>query len=120
MVKKKKYGIIVMGWGPDFASGQGYLMPLVHSKYILPNGNNNFSELKDPKIDKMFDDAIGADTPEDAAQIYNDINKKVSEHAVYLPFVFEKNIKWRSSHLTNVYTTTNNNGFYDYSSLGVE
>ncbi|MGW7517635.1 ABC transporter substrate-binding protein [Streptomyces sp. NPDC054796] len=120
VVKKKNYGIIIMGWGPDFASGQGYMMPLVHSKYILPNGNNNYSELKDPEIDKMFSEAIAAETPEEAAGIYSEINKKVSEHAVYLPFVFEKNIKWRSSRLTNVYTTTNNNGFYDYASLGVK
>ncbi|WP_345748562.1 ABC transporter substrate-binding protein [Streptomyces sp. ODS28] len=119
-VKKHNYGIIIMGWGPDFGSGQGYMMPLVHSKYILPNGNNNYSELKDPKIDKMFAQAIAAKTENEAAKIYSDINKKVSEHAVYLPFVFEKNIKWRSSRLTNVYTTTNNNGFYDYASIGVQ
>lgn len=120
VVNKKNYGIIIMGWGPDFSSGQGYMMPLVHSKYILPNGNNNYSQLKDPKIDKMFADAIAAKTPEEAAKIYGQINQKVSEHAVYLPFVFEKNIKWRSSRLTNVYTTTNNNGFYDYASIGVQ
>ncbi|GGU15169.1 peptide ABC transporter substrate-binding protein [Streptomyces violascens] len=120
VVKKKNYGIIIMGWGPDFASGQGFLLPLVDSKYILPNGNNNYSMLKDPAIDKLFDDAIAAGTPEEAAGIYKQINQKVSDHAVYLPFVFEKNVKWRSSRLTNVYTTTNNNGFYDYASLGVE
>ncbi|CAM5573281.1 peptide ABC transporter substrate-binding protein [Streptomyces xanthochromogenes] len=120
VVKKKNYGIIIMGWGPDFASGQGFLLPLVDSKFILSNGNNNYSMLKDPAIDKLFDDAIAANTPEEAAGIYKQINQKVSEHAVYLPFVFEKNVKWRSSRLTNVYTTTNNNGFYDYASLGVE
>lgn len=119
VVKKKNYGIIVMGWGPDFSSGQGYLLPLVGSKYITPSGNNNYSMLKDPKVDKGLADGIAAKTPEEAAKVYADVNKMVSEHAVYLPFVYEKNIKWRSSRLTNVYTTTNNNGFYDYASIGV-
>lgn len=119
VVKKKNYGIIIMGWGPDFSSGQGFLLPLVGSKYITPSGNNNYSMLKDPKVDKGLADAIAAKTPEEAAKIYADVNKMVSEHAVYLPFVYEKNIKWRSSRLTNIYTTTNNNGYYDYASVGV-
>ncbi|MFF0741826.1 ABC transporter substrate-binding protein [Streptomyces sp. NPDC004111] len=119
VVEQKNYGIIIMGWGPDFSSGQGFLLPLVGSKFITETGNNNYSMLKDPKVDKGLADAIAAKTPEDAAKIYADVNKMVSDHAVYLPFVFEKNIKWRSNRLTNVYTTTNNNGFYDYASLGV-
>ena len=52
VVKKKNYGIIIMGWGPDFPSGQGYGMPLWHSKYILDNGNNNYAMIDDKKIDK--------------------------------------------------------------------
>ena len=28
VVKKKNYGIIIMGWGPDFPTGQGFGMPL--------------------------------------------------------------------------------------------
>jgi peptide/nickel transport system substrate-binding protein len=47
------------------------------------------------------------------------MNQKVSEAAVYLPFTHEKNIIWRSSRLTNVYTSDSYNGRYDYSSLGV-
>jgi peptide/nickel transport system substrate-binding protein len=119
VVEKKQYGIIIMGWGPDFSSGQGFLQPLLNSKSITDSGNNNYSMLKDPKVDKGLADAIAAKTPEEAAKIYADVNKMVSEHAVYLPFVYEKNIKWRSSRLTNIYTTTNNNGYYDYASIGV-
>ncbi|MFE0106281.1 ABC transporter substrate-binding protein [Streptomyces sp. NPDC059009] len=121
VVKDKGYGIIIMGWGPDFSSGQGYMQPLVHSKYILSSGNNNYSMLKDKSIDALFEKAASqAKTPEEASKYYTEINKKVSEHAVYLPFVFEKNLKYRSTRLTNAYTTTNNNGFYDYASLGVK
>ncbi len=118
-VKKHNFGIIIMGWGPDFPTGQGFSQPLVHSKYILDNGNNNYSMLSDPKIDAKFTQAQSELDDDKAATIYAEMNKMVSEHAVYLPFVFEKNIIWRSSRLTNVYTADSFNGRYDYQALGV-
>ncbi|WP_254406738.1 ABC transporter substrate-binding protein, partial [Streptomyces sp. AC627_RSS907] len=118
-VKKHNFGIIIMGWGPDFPTGQGFSQPLVHSKYILDNGNNNYSMLNDPKIDAKFTQAQSELDEDKAAKIYTEMNKLVSEHAVYLPFVFEKNVIWRSSRLTNVYTADSFNGRYDYQALGV-
>lgn len=120
VVKKKNYGIIIMGWGPDFPSGQGYGMPLWHSKYILDNGNNNYAMIDDPKIDKMFADAIAELDKNKAAKIYGDINTKVMKDGYYLPFTFEKNLIWRSSRLTNVGTTDSYSGKYDYAVLGVK
>ncbi|MCT2592571.1 ABC transporter substrate-binding protein [Streptomyces sp. N2-109] len=120
VVKKKNYGIIVMGWGPDFNSVQGYGKPLWHSVNILPNGNNNFSEIDEPKIDKAFE-KFEAELDEDkAAEIASSINKQVMEGAYYLPFTFEKMLTWRSSRLTNAYSTYAYSGQYDYASLGVK
>ncbi|SCK35561.1 peptide/nickel transport system substrate-binding protein [Streptomyces sp. WMMB 714] len=120
VVKKKNYGIIIMGWGPDFPSGQGYGMPLWHSKYILDNGNNNYAMIDDPKIDKMFADAIAELDKDKAAEKYAAINAEVMKGAYYLPFTFEKNIIWRSSRLTNISTTDAFSGRYDYATLGVK
>ncbi|MFD3455473.1 ABC transporter substrate-binding protein [Streptomyces sp. NPDC058691] len=119
-VKSKGYGIIIMGWGADFPSGQGFLQPLVDSRFILESGNNNFAEIKDKAIDGLFDKALQQTDPNAAADVYKQINQKVSEGAYYLPFTFEKNIIWRSSRLTNVYTADAYNGRYDYASLGVQ
>ncbi|WP_431960730.1 ABC transporter substrate-binding protein [Actinacidiphila sp. bgisy160] len=119
-VKSKGYGIIIMGWGADFPSGQGFLQPLVDSRFILESGNNNFAEIKDKSIDGLFDQALQQTDPNAAAELYKQINQKVSEGAYYLPFTFEKNIIWRSSRLTNVYTADAYNGRYDYASLGVK
>ncbi|MFE3556756.1 ABC transporter substrate-binding protein [Streptomyces sp. NPDC059193] len=119
VVKEKGYGIIIMGWGADFPSGQGFSQPLVDGRYILQSGNNNFSELNDPAINKLFDDAIAETDPTKAGDIYKQMNQKVSEAAVYLPFVYDKTITWRSSRLTNAYTSDAYNGRYDYASLGV-
>ncbi|QPP06448.1 ABC transporter substrate-binding protein [Streptomyces bathyalis] len=120
VVKKKNYGIIIMGWGPDFPSGQGYGMPLWHSKYILDNGNNNYAMIDDKKIDGMFADAIAELDKNKAAEKYAAINAEVMKGAYYLPFTFEKNIIWRSSRLTNVGTTDAYSGRYDYAVLGVK
>ncbi|MFB7372049.1 ABC transporter substrate-binding protein [Streptomyces sp. NPDC056222] len=119
VVKDKGYGIIIMGWGADFPSGQGFLQPLVDGRFILQSGNNNFSELNDPAVNKLFDEALKETDPVKAGELYKQINTKVSDAAVYLPFTHEKNIIWRSSRLTNVYTADAYNGRYDYASLGV-
>ncbi|MEU6984917.1 ABC transporter substrate-binding protein [Streptomyces sp. NPDC046324] len=119
VVKDKGYGIIIMGWGADFPSGQGFLQPLVDGRFILQSGNNNFSELNDPAVNGLFDQALKETDPEKAGELYKQINTKVSEAAIYLPFTHEKNIIWRSSRLTNVYTADAYNGRYDYASLGV-
>lgn len=119
-VKSKNYGIIIFGWGSDFPSGQGFLQPVADSRFILPNGNQNYPEINDPSIDKIFDQGIAELDPEKAGKIYQEANKKVMEGAWYLPFTFEKNIIWRSSRLTNAFTADSWNGRYDYGSLGVE
>ncbi|GHB66944.1 peptide ABC transporter substrate-binding protein [Streptomyces viridiviolaceus] len=119
-VKKKNYGIIIMGWGPDFPSVQGYGLPLWDSDYILESGNNNYALIKDKEIDGLFDKYV--DTLDDAGkqQIATDINHKVMEGAYYLPFVFEKFVNWRSSRLANVYTSDGYSGMYDFVNLGLK
>ncbi|MFG2559556.1 ABC transporter substrate-binding protein [Streptomyces sp. NPDC048496] len=119
VVKDKGYGIIIMGWGADFPSGQGFLQPLVDGRFILQSGNNNFSQLNDKAINALFDQALLETDPVKAGELYKQINTKVTEAAVYLPFTHEKNIVWRGSRLTNVYTADAYNGRYDYAALGV-
>ncbi|MER6528745.1 ABC transporter substrate-binding protein [Streptomyces sp. NPDC001508] len=119
-VKKKGYGIIIMGWGPDFPSAQGYGRPLWDSRYILQSGNNNFAMIDDKSIDGLFDQF--AVTLDDAGKtkIAKELNHKVMEGGYYLPFVFEKFINWRSSNLANVYTSDAYSGSYDFVNLGLK
>ncbi|MGP3948241.1 ABC transporter substrate-binding protein [Streptomyces sp. 7N604] len=120
VVKKKNYGIIIMGWGPDFPSVQGYGQPLWDSKYILSNGNNNYAMIKDKAIDANFDKFVTELDEAKKEQLAKDINHQVMEGGYYLPFVFEKFINWRSGRLTNVYTTDSYSGMYDFVNLGVK
>ncbi|MGP4006410.1 ABC transporter substrate-binding protein [Streptomyces sp. 4N124] len=119
-VAKKGYGIIIMGWGPDFPTVQGYGMPLWDSKYILESGNNNFALIKDKTIDGLFDDYVSELDDAKKTEISTEINHKVMEGGYYLPFVFEKFVNWRSDRLANVYTTDGFSGMYDFVNLGLK
>ncbi|MEZ7004021.1 ABC transporter substrate-binding protein [Streptomyces sp. AD55] len=119
-VEKKGYGIIIMGWGPDFPSVQGYGLPLWHSDYILDSANNNFALIKDKEIDGLFADYVTTLDDEGKAKIATEINHKVMEGGYYLPFVFEKFLNWRGSRLANVYTTDAYSGMYDFVNLGLK
>ncbi|MCX4234566.1 ABC transporter substrate-binding protein [Streptomyces sp. NPDC020707] len=119
-VKKKGYGIIIMGWGPDFPSVQGYGLPLWSGDYILESGNNNFALIKDKKIDGLFKDYTKELDDTKKAAISTEINHKVMEGGYYLPFVFEKFINWRSNRLANVYTSDGYSGQYDFVNLGLK
>ncbi|MGW8066432.1 ABC transporter substrate-binding protein [Streptomyces ziwulingensis] len=119
-VQKKGYGIIIMGWGPDFPSVQGYGLPLWHSDYILDSANNNFALINDKTIDGLFADYLTQQDDAGKTKIATEINHKVMEGAYYLPFVFEKFINWRSSRLANVYTTDAYSGMYDFVNLGLK
>ena len=102
-VKKKGYGIIITGWGADYATGAGYMQPLSDSRFIVANGNFNMPEIKDPAIDGLYDQAAGETDPTKAAAIYSQINHKIMEGAYYLPFVVDKALNYRNPRLTNVY-----------------
>ncbi|MFJ8494251.1 ABC transporter substrate-binding protein [Streptomyces sp. NPDC094038] len=119
-VAKKKLGIIIMGWGADFPTVQGFGAPLWDSSYILQSGNNNFGLIKDKTIDGLFDQYNTAQDESKKTQIATEINHKVTEGAYYLPFTFERLLNWRSSRIANVYTTNAYSGYYDFVNIGLK
>ncbi|MEW1778413.1 ABC transporter substrate-binding protein [Streptomyces sp. NPDC086777] len=119
-VAKKKLGIIIMGWGADFPTVQGYGAPLWDSSYILQSGNNNFALIKDKTIDGLFDQYNTQQDEAKKTQIATEINHKVTEGAYYLPFTFERLLNWRSSRIANVYTTNAYSGYYDFVNIGLK
>ncbi|MFE0179145.1 ABC transporter substrate-binding protein [Streptomyces sp. NPDC059002] len=119
VVKKRGYGMTMSGWGPDFPSGQGYAQPLFDSRFLKSTGNYNESQIKDKKVDGLFDKAIAQTDPAKAGEIYKELDKRILDQADWMPFLYEKNITWRGSRLTNAYMSDAYNGRYDYVSLGV-
>ncbi|WP_405661444.1 ABC transporter substrate-binding protein [Streptomyces sp. RK9] len=119
VVKKRGYSMQMSGWGPDFPSGQGYAQPLFDSRFLAETGNYNESQIKDKKIDGLFDKAIAETDPVKAGETYKALDKRILDQADWMPFLYEKNITWRGPRLTNAYMSDAFNGRYDYVSLGV-
>ncbi|MYX25328.1 ABC transporter substrate-binding protein [Streptomyces sp. SID8381] len=119
-VAKKKLGIIIMGWGPDFPTVQGYGLPMWDSRYILQSGNINYAMIKNKEIDGLFDQYTSTLEESKKTQISTEINHKVMEGAYYLPFTFERLLNFRSSRVANAYTTNAYSGYYDFVNLGLK
>ncbi|GAA4251874.1 ABC transporter substrate-binding protein [Dactylosporangium darangshiense] len=117
-VHNKGYGLMMAGWGADYPKESGFLQVLVDSRAISASGNNNYAELADPSIDALIDQARAEADPAKNAEIWKQINKKVSESAAYLPFTYDKALNYRNPRLTNVFVTQYY-GMYDFGSLGV-
>lgn len=117
-VRARGYGIIVTGWSSDFPSLQGFWPPLVDGRLISLSANTNLAEINTTEINKLLDDALSTTRSDQVATISRKINQRVSEGAYHLPLVYEKQLVWRGSRLTNVYRSDTYSG-YDFVSLGV-
>jgi peptide/nickel transport system substrate-binding protein len=102
-VHKKGFGIMTAGWAADFPTPYGFLQVLVDGKAIQPSGNNNYSELNDPDVNKLIQDSKSESDPKKAAAIWTQIDTKVMDTGTQLPFVFDKALNYRNPRLTNVF-----------------
>jgi peptide/nickel transport system substrate-binding protein len=117
-VHAKGYGIMTAGWGADFPTPFGFLQVLVDGRAIKASGNNNYSELNDPEINSLIDQAKAEPDAQKAADIWAQINKKVMDTGTQLPFVYDKALNYRNPRMTNVFVN-NYYGMWDFSTLGV-
>ncbi|WP_208827832.1 ABC transporter substrate-binding protein [Streptomyces ficellus] len=116
--KKENIGLMMMQWGADWPTGYGFLQQVVHGKAIGQSGNTNLSELNDPAINKLLDEAI-ANTDEAARNAaYIQVDKKVMEQAAIVPLSYFKVLNYRSPHGTNMAASAAWSGQYDYLNIG--
>jgi len=112
-------GLIMMQWGADWPTGYGFLQQVVDGDAIKKSGNTNLSQLNDPSINKLLDEAIA--NPDRAARekIYGEIDKKTMEAAVIVPLTYYKVFLYRPASATNLGSTPAFSGEYDYLNIGV-
>lgn len=116
--KKNNIGLIMMQWGADWPTGYGFLQQILHGKAIGQSGNTNLSELDDPAINKLLDDAIGNTDEAARTAAYTEVDKKVMEQAAIVPLTYFKVLLYRSPYATNVVSTSAFSGQYDYLNIG--
>jgi len=90
-----------VGWIRDFADGQPVLSPTFAGKNILPQGNSNWPELDDPKINEAIDKAEIAPV-EQRAQLWGEIDKMVTASAAAIPWIWDKQALVQSKNVQGV------------------
>ncbi|MEV5595044.1 ABC transporter substrate-binding protein [Streptomyces sp. NPDC052496] len=118
--KKNNIGLMMMQWGSDYPTGFGYLNQIVNGKAIQKSGNSNLSELDDPAINKLLDEAIATSDKAQREKDYAEIDKKTMEQAVIVPLTYFKILLYRSPKATNLVSTSAYSGEYDYLNIGVK
>jgi peptide/nickel transport system substrate-binding protein len=73
-------------WCEDYPSPVTFLEPLLYGPNILPQGNNNYSELDDPQVNKVIEEApkIDINKPE-AEEAWAEANRIATEAAAWVP-----------------------------------
>ncbi|MFC3995887.1 ABC transporter substrate-binding protein [Nocardiopsis sediminis] len=117
-VEREELGIMAYGWGADWPSGYGFLQQIMHGDSIKDAGNSNLSELDDPEVNDLLDEA--AQEPDAAAreELYAQIDAAAMDSATFLPYLDQKTLLYRPENVTNVYVHQNFK-MYDYSAMGV-
>ncbi|MBV8928013.1 MAG: ABC transporter substrate-binding protein, partial [Mycobacteriaceae bacterium] len=117
--RAKGRGLLVAGWGADWPTGYGFFSSLIDGRKILPQGNSNYSETNDPKINDMIDQAVAATDANKAAQIWGDVDKQLMNvDATLVPMTWDKALVINSQNVTNAYILSSLLGIYDFQALG--
>ncbi len=102
----KEPEIVFAAWGPDWPSAGTVIPPLLDGRQIVPEGNQNFSQLNDPAVNAEID-RIGAITDQEkAATEWGNLDEKImKEQAPFVPllndkaiYLFGKNVKGAFMH----------------------
>ena len=91
-----------VGWLKDFSDAQTYLDPTFNGANILQTGNSNWSQLNDPQLNKMMDDAKTITDPAERAKTWGEIDKRLTELAPAVDWVWDKTPGIRSSNVNGV------------------
>src|SRR5690606_7752371 len=116
-VAENKLGLTYYGWMADWPSGYGFMSAILDGDAIKQARNSNIAELDDPEINKLFDEVVSVEDPEEQAAIYAEIDRLTMENAAILTGVFQKSVIYRPDNLTNVFFNPSWH-MYDYMTLG--
>jgi peptide/nickel transport system substrate-binding protein len=106
-----------VGWLKDFADPQTYLDPTFNGENILQTGNSNWPQLNDKTLNAQMDKAKLITDPQEKAQAWGDIDKKLTELAPSVPWVWDKDPLIQSSDVNGVVSKSNGQWDLSYTSL---
>lgn len=99
--KAGEWDITAPGWIPDWFgnNGRAIIQPLFQTNCRV--GTVNYGCYSNPEVDRLIDEALQAETEEQAAEIWHQIDRIVMEDAVIVPFKTEVAPIYRSKRVQN-------------------
>jgi peptide/nickel transport system substrate-binding protein len=106
-----------VGWLKDFADPQTYLDPTFNGENILPQNNSNWSQLNDKALNAQMDEAKVLTDPAERAKAWAEIDKKITELAPAINWIWDKTANIRSKNVVGVIDEDNALWALAYTSL---
>jgi peptide/nickel transport system substrate-binding protein len=106
-----------VGWLKDFSDAQTYIDPLFNGDNILPQGNSNWSQLDEPELNKMMNDAKLVTDPQERADAWAEIDKRVTELAPAIFWLWDKSPMIRSENVNGVASEFNSTWDLTFTSI---
>ncbi len=118
VVKNTGVGLVASGWSADYNSPISFWGPLVDSRKIGIRNNQNIALLENQKVNELLDDIeFGRDS--NVAKVNQEIEKLISNDAIYLPLSADSVLLYRPANLANVYVQLALGSAYDLVNIGV-
>jgi len=106
-----------VSWGKDFADAQTMLDPTFNGKNIIPQGNSNWPELNDPKINAAMEKAELLSDPKERAEAWGKIDVMVTEAAPLVAWIWDKQALLRSADVNGAVSAFNSMWDLSWTSL---
>jgi peptide/nickel transport system substrate-binding protein len=102
-----------LGWGADFFSSQSMIDPLFNGKNIVDTNNVNTSQVDDPALNAEIEKAKTITDPAAQAKAWAELDKKVTDQAYFIVWLWDNNIGLRSEDVNGV-SSKFNSGQWDF------
>ncbi|HEX8066723.1 MAG TPA: ABC transporter substrate-binding protein [Thermoleophilaceae bacterium] len=106
-----------LGWGKDFYDSQSMVDPVFNGKNIVETGNANYAQLDDPELNAAMDKAETLTEVTARAKAWGEIDKRVTELAPVVPWLWDNQVNIRSSNVKGVVNAFNSSYDLTFSSL---
>ena len=92
--------------------------PIFNGKNIVPVNNSNYAQLDDPELNAEMDKAEQLTDPKERATAWAEIDKKISQGAYIIPWLWDNQVNIRSSDVKGVVNAFNST--YDLNFTSIE
>lgn len=116
----KQHEIGITGWCGGGQTGETLLAPLFDGKRLYPTGNNNNSQLDDPKINARFEEIATMSNIDEQNAAVAQLNREIMELAPVVPLVRDTPLQLIGPNIGGAFAHAGMTGYVDLTSLGLK